>query len=64
MIKFSNEEVRQRFHELPLEKQSDWNAVAEMHFNRGFQLHILFVERDENGTLEISIRVDEKFNNT
>ena len=60
MILFSSDEVRQRFHELPIERQSEWTDVAEGYLKRGFQLRILFIEQTPEA-LEVSIRVDKKF---
>jgi hypothetical protein len=60
MIDFLNEDVRSAFHLLPVDKQREWNEIAERYALRGQQLQILFVENGEDG-LEVSIRVNEKF---
>lgn len=56
MIRFLNEDVRQRYHELPVDRQREFERLAERKI-----VTILFVEMDENGISEVSIRIDEKF---
>lgn len=60
MINFLNEDVRQRFHELPIDRQMELQKFA-----RDVKpLTILFVMLNEDGTSEISIRIDEKINHS
>lgn len=61
MIRFLNEDIRTRFHCLPLEKQQDWETVAAAYEHKGFQLTVTFVEA-EGTTLEVSVRIDKEFN--
>ena len=61
MIDFLTEDVRTAFHLLPVDRQREWCEIAERYFIKGQQLQILFVENNEDG-LEVSIRVNEKFN--
>lgn len=60
MISFLDEETRIRFHELPVDKQRDWQEMAERYFRKGKSLVVLYVEGCADGTLEVSIRIDEK----
>lgn len=55
MIRFLNEDVRVRFHNLPVDTQREWLALAAKH-----DLTVLFV--DDSDGLEISVRIDEKLN--
>lgn len=61
MIDFLTEEVRASFHNLPIDRQRDWLEVAERYIKRGQVLQILFIEDSPEG-LEVSIRVNQKFN--
>lgn len=56
MIKFLTEDVRLRFHELSVDRQRELQSFAEKN-----DITILFVMIEENGTSEIAIRIDEKF---
>lgn len=60
MIEFLNPEVELRFHSLPVEKQREWQDMADRYLKKGCVLKILFVDQSEQG-LEVSIRVDKKF---
>lgn len=61
MISFLNNDVRTQFHTLPIDKQKEWMSIAEDYDDRGFDLKILYVERVSDKVLEVSIRLDEKF---
>jgi hypothetical protein len=61
MIEFFNEETRTAFHLLPIDTQKDWESQAERLLSRGFVLKFYFIEQEPNGPLEISIRIDKKF---
>lgn len=56
MIKFLTEEVRMRFHELPVDRQREFQDLAERQI-----VTILFVEYDGESS-EVSVRIDEKLN--
>lgn len=60
MIKFISEDVRLLFHSLPVEKQGEWIDVAAGYEKRGQNLTVLFVDQEEDGTLEVSVRIDKK----
>lgn len=62
MIKFSSEAVRTAFHSLPLDKQREWQMIAERFLAKGKSLTIHFIEMDSHGRLEASIRIDDEFN--
>lgn len=57
MIKFLNEDVRLKFHELPIDRQRELQSFGEKN-----DITILFVMIEENGISEVSIRIDEKLN--
>lgn len=59
MIRFLNEDIRLRFHCLPIDRQRDWETVASVYEHKGYRLTITYVEQDER-TLEVSIRIDEE----
>lgn len=56
MISFLDEEMRLRFHELPIDKQLEWQSLAD-HYPAG--ITILFVEQGDGG-LEVSVRINEE----
>lgn len=57
MIKFLTPEIREVFHQLPLDKQREFNDLAETLLVRG---HSLFVEWVALEELEVIFRIDEK----
>ena len=59
MIQFLNEDIRTRFHCLPLDRQNDWTTIAAVYEHRGFRLVITYIEVDEQA-LEVSIRIDQE----
>lgn len=61
MIKFLNDSVRREFHLLPVDRQQEFQECAEHFEGRGLRLVILMVERIDEKTSEVSIRIDEKF---
>lgn len=62
MIQFLDELVRTRFHSLSVDKQKEWSDIAEQFLKSGKFVTILFIGQDDKDGLEISIRVDRKFN--
>jgi len=59
MIHFLNEDIRTRFHCIPIERQRDWETVAAVYEHKGYRLMITFIEA-EGPTLEVSIRIDKE----
>lgn len=62
MIEFAHEWVRTEFHLLPVDDQRYYLEFAEKLLARGRQLNILNVERWKDNVLEVTIRIDKKFN--
>jgi hypothetical protein len=60
MISFLNEDVRTRFHCLPIERQRDWETLGAVYEHKGFRLVITFIE-SEKDWLEVSVRIDKQF---
>lgn len=60
MISFLNEDIRTRFHCLPIDRQEDWNTIAAVYEHRGFRLVITYIEVDKD-FLEVSVRIDKEF---
>ena len=55
MISFLTEEIRQAFHEIPIDRQREIQDFAKRK-----RITILFLDFTDN-ILEVSIRVDEQF---
>lgn len=60
MIEFLTPDVELRFHNLPIDRQREWQDMADRYLKRGQVLQILFVDQTEDA-LEVSIRVNKKF---
>lgn len=58
-----NDSVRSSFHSLPIDKQREWTMIAEDFIATGRVVIMLFCDDGPEG-LEISVRIDEKFNPT
>lgn len=58
MLKFANDQVREIFHSLPIEKQQEWMDFAEAQLRKKFFVTILYIDNSTN-VLEVSIRIDE-----
>lgn len=61
MIEFTTPEVRTAFHLLPLDMQREWRRLGESFSDMGRLLIIEFIYQGDLG-LEVSIRLDKKFN--
>lgn len=61
MIEFANEAVRAAFHSISVEGQRKLGRVAEIALNQGLGLYMLYVEETADGQLEVSVRLDKKF---
>lgn len=61
MIEFSNAYVRHEFHLLPADYQQYYTEFAERLIQKGRVLNILNVERWKDNVLEVTIRIDQKF---
>lgn len=61
MLEFLNEEVRQEFHLLPLDRQRMFLGMADRLSHEGFRLKILMIDRLGTQSSEVSIRIYEKF---
>lgn len=59
MIAFLNSDTQARFHQLPIDRQRDWIALAEQHAREGNTLVVTYVEETPYG-LEVSVRVEVK----
>lgn len=60
MLQFLSEDVRAAFHSLSIDKQREWVKFAEEVLRHGKLVNILYVS-DTPEALEISVRIDEKF---
>lgn len=61
MLEFLNEDIRTRFHLLPIDEQMSLQDIADRCFSYGKVVTILFVDV-EPGSSETSIRINKKFN--
>lgn len=61
MVRFLSEHVRTEFHLLPLSRQMEVTEAAERLAVEGLITVVLFVERETDGSSEISIRIDKEF---
>ncbi len=62
MIKFLSPEIRTEFHLLPLDKQRELIIAAEDFEKNGKTVTVVYVERFDDGTSEMAIRIDHEFN--
>lgn len=62
MIDFFHPSVREDFHKLPLWRQQDLTELAESLYLKGKVLMICQVDVVSDKILEISVRINEKFN--
>lgn len=62
MLLFLNNDVRSEFHLLPLDRQREIIETASRLESEGKTITVLFVDRIDAETSEISIRVDEQSN--
>lgn len=63
MIEFLNDSVRTDFHLLPVDRQKELTDFAEQVLKCGQVLKVLYVEKVNDKVLEVSIRIDKKFDN-
>lgn len=61
MLEFANEMIRSRFHALDVDRQREWNAIAEDFLKRGKVIHVQWIEDYGDGGLEVAVRIDQKF---
>jgi len=59
-VTFESEEVQGKFHELPAQTQLEYCSLEVALAREGKQLHIDGVVRDEEGLLQVVIRINEK----
>lgn len=64
MIEFFHPSLREDFHKLPLWRQQDLMELAEVLAERGKVLRICQIDVISEKILEISVRIDEKFDNS
>lgn len=60
MLEFLNQSIREDFHLLPIDKQMEFQRMAERLFSLGESVKILYVDPRKND-LEISVRIYKKF---
>lgn len=57
MISFLSDEVRLRFHSLPVDQQQEWEAMAQAMKHLGRHVVVLFVDDELS---EVSVRIDDQ----
>lgn len=62
MISFLNDQVRTEFHLLSIDQQRSFLSTAETLEKTDQTLTILFVDRINERTSEVTVRLDQKFN--
>jgi len=62
MMEFFNSSVREEFHKLPLWRQEDLQELADSLGRKRKVLMICQIDQVSEKILEISVRIDEKFN--
>lgn len=63
-MKFLNSDVRQEFHLLTLDRQREFIQLSESFAKKGKALTIIFVDRIDDKTSEVFVRLDEEFEDT
>jgi len=57
---FESEETQGKFHELPAQTQLDYCGFEIELARKGQRLHILDVNKDAEGELQVVVRIDQK----
>jgi hypothetical protein len=57
---FETEETQGKFHELPAQTQLEYCSLEIALAREGKQLHVAGVLKDEEGRLQVVIRIDQK----